>query len=182
MNAPSPASTSPGSPARRSPHQAAASIRFNLNWQWTAIKLQYDRLVNNVMVPNDLIEVSMRKHMNGVVDMDFFVIAVHRLIVVAEQAKNSGCDLNKELKPAIKDFKSRWGNIAAARNALEHIDDQRPERALLPTSSSSGDWQLGMPGNSLKVHEIFRDAQILARTVSKVIEPYEPQQSASQAD
>jgi predicted component of type VI protein secretion system len=44
-------------------------------------------------------------------------------------------------------------------------------------SSGSGDWQFGMPGNSINMHELFRDAQILARLISKMIEPYEPQQA-----
>jgi len=76
--------------------------------------------------------------MNGIVDMDFLVIAVRRLLLVAEQAKKSGCDVNGELKPIIKGFKSNWGHIVAARNSLEHVDDPRPEGALVPVSCTSG--------------------------------------------
>jgi hypothetical protein len=175
MDATSSVQSSPNPPGEGSLHQAANSIRFNLNWQWTAIKLQHDRLTDSSISPNDTVEVSMRNHMNGIVDMDFLVIAVRRLLRVAEQAKKSGCDVNKKVKPAIKEFETHWGHIIGARNSLEHVGGHGT--FLLPMSSSSGDWQFGMPGNSIKMHELFRDAQILARVISKVIEPYEPQQA-----
>jgi hypothetical protein len=160
-------------PDRSALHQAATNIRFNLNWQWTAVKLQHERLAANVLSPDDLVEESMRKHLNGMVDMDFLVVSVHRLLLVAKQAKSSGCDTSGTLKPVIKDFESRWGHIISARNALIHIDDKRPKTALLPISSTNGDWQFGMPGNSIDMHELFKDAHTLAKAIAKVIEPYE---------
>ena len=50
MSAPSPAPPGSGSSEARSLQQTAASIRFNLDWQWTAIKLQHDRLADNVIL------------------------------------------------------------------------------------------------------------------------------------
>lgn len=167
----------PDPPGRPSPQQMAHVIRFNLNWQWTAVKLQHERLADNVLSRDDLVAVSMRKHLTGMVDMDFLVISVHRLLLVAKQAKGSGCDVNGTLKDVIKDFESRWAHITGARNALQHIDDMYPKMLLLPTSSSSGDWQFGMPGNSIDMHELFKDAQTLAKAIAKVIEPYEPRES-----
>lgn len=180
MNSTSPASASPGSSGVPSLHQAAAAIRFNLNWQWTAIKMQYERLSNSILSPDDLVDVAMRKHMSGIVDMDFLVIAVRRLLRVAEQAKRSGCDANGTLKPVIKDFESHWGHIIDARNSLEHVDDPRPERVLLPMSSSNGDWQFHMPGNSINMQELFNAAETITKTINKVIEPYESQQANPQ--
>jgi hypothetical protein len=49
-------------------------------------------------------------------------------------------------------------------------------------SSTSGDWQFGMPGNAINMHELFRSAEILAKTTNEVIEPYESQQSNPQVD
>jgi hypothetical protein len=50
-----------------SPQQMAHVIRFNLNWQWTAVNLQHERLVSNVLSCDDLVEASMRKHLTGMV-------------------------------------------------------------------------------------------------------------------
>jgi hypothetical protein len=168
---------SPHDPREKpSPEHMAHVIRFNLNWQWTAVNLQHERLVGNVFSRDDLVEVSMRKHLTGMVDMDFLVISVYRLFLVANQAKGSGCDVNGILKDVIKDFESRWSHITGARNALQHIDDRYPKTLLLPMSSSNGDWQFAMPGNSIDMHELFKDAKTLAQAVAKVIKPYEPQQ------
>src|ERR1700683_1972128 len=160
--------------------QVAASTRFGLNWQWTAIRLQYERLTSNVISPKDLIEVSMRKHMTGVIDMDFLVIAVRRLLRIADHAKRSGCDVNGTLKPLIRDFESHWGHVIDARNSLEHVDEPRADRALFPSSSSKGDWQFHLPGGNIDVHELFKDAENLAKAISKIIEPYESQPATSQ--
>ena len=94
--------------------QRAAQIRYGVNWQWTAVKMQYERLMaRKPMQPGDLVEVAALEHMQGVVDMDFLVTAVRRLLRVAEQARRSGCDTNADLKVPMKIFTSalepcRW--------------------------------------------------------------------------
>ena len=87
--------SSPGSPL----WQRAAAVRYGVNWQRTAVKMQYERLMTRSMaLPDDLAEQALREYTRGVIDMDFFVTAVGRFLRVADQAKRSGCDANGELK------------------------------------------------------------------------------------
>ncbi len=135
--------SSPGSPL----WQRAAAVRYGVNWQWTAVKMQYERLMTRSMaLPDDLAEQALREYTRGVIDMDFFVTAVGRFLRVADQAKRSGCDANGELKIAVKIFMSRWSHVIAARNSLEHFD--QPGNALVPMQSSDSDgrWKFLTPG------------------------------------
>jgi hypothetical protein len=102
----------------------AGQIRYHLNWQGTAIKVQYDRLAANMYVdPEDSVLESMNSHMRAVVDLDFLVTSVRRLLRVAEQARSFGLDPKRELKLAIKVFNSRWlPYLVDIRNTLEHVD------------------------------------------------------------
>jgi hypothetical protein len=84
--APSPSS---GPPTDRRPEQKVAELRFNLNWQWTAVKMQYGRLVSNAISQDDTLGALVHKHMAGIVDLDFLVMSVHRLLRVAHQARAS---------------------------------------------------------------------------------------------
>lgn len=46
--------------------------------------------------------------MRGIVDFDFLVMSVHRLLHVAKRARTLGCDTTGELALPIRVFKSRW--------------------------------------------------------------------------
>jgi hypothetical protein len=154
--------------------QRAAQIRYGVNWQWTAVKMQYERLMaRKPMQPDDLVEVALPEHMRGVVDMDLFVTAVRRLLRVAEQARRSGCDSNADLKVPIKIFNSRWGHVVDVRNTLEHVDG--PGVPIVPMQSSNPDsrWLFLTPGNHLSVQHLFEDSAKLYAAICKAIEPYE---------
>jgi hypothetical protein len=110
--------------------------------------------------------------MTGVVDMDFFVIAVRRLLRVAHDAKRSGCDRSGILKPLIKDFEAQWKQIVEARNYLEHVDDHNVSTYIVPMSSTNGDRRFGMPANSIDMRSLFIDAERLAEAINAVIAPY----------
>src|SRR5204863_7738602 len=65
--------------------QRAAAVRYGLGWQWTAVKMQYERLMaRNMSAPGDLVVEALRDYMRGVIDMDFFVTAVRRFLRVAD--------------------------------------------------------------------------------------------------
>ena len=161
-----------------SPQQRAAQIRYGLNWEGTALQLQYDRLKTRMVPLSGLAEVAGREYMSGVIDMDFFITVVRRILRVADQAKRSGLDTDGLLKSAINDFGLCWSHVTAARNTLEHVDNPQAFRAIVPFHSSNGEWGFLMPGKSVDVHELFKDADNLCRTISKVIRPHEAQVAA----
>ena len=160
-------------PNNRLLQQRANAIRFAVNWQWTAIKMQHERLTARTFSPDDLVEAVVREHMRGVVDMDFFVIAVRRFLRVAIKAKKSGCDAAGTLKPIIRNFETHWDHIIDARNWLEHVDGQNAEGTLLPVHSSNGDWHFTRAGKNVDVNELFKAADELCKAICLVIEPYE---------
>jgi len=154
--------------------QRAAQIRYGVNWQWTAVKMQYERLMaRRPMQPGDLVEAALPEHMRGVVDMDFLVTAVRRLLRVAEQARRSGCDTNADLKVPIRIFNSRWSHVVDVRNTLEHVDCPGVPIVPMQSSDPDGRWLLLTPGNHLSVQDLFEDAAKLCKVICKVIEPYE---------
>jgi hypothetical protein len=154
--------------------QRAAQIRYGINWQWTAIKMQYERLMAyRPIQPGSLVEAAAREHMRGVVDMDFLVTAVRRLLRVAEQARRSGCDTNGDLKLPTRLFNSRWGYVVHVRNTLEHVDSPGVPIVPMQSSSPNGRWNFLTPENNLSVQDLFEDAAKLCKAIYKVIEPYE---------
>ena len=153
--------------------QQAAAVRYGVNWQWTAIKMQYERLMARpTLSPGDLVEHAMHEHMRGVIDMDFLVTAVRRFLRVADQAKRSGCDSKGELKIAIKIFMSRWSHVIDARNSLEHFD--QPGSGLVPAQSSNSEarWQFATSAGSIDMQRLFGDAEKLCKIILKVIDPF----------
>jgi hypothetical protein len=163
--------------------QRAAQVRYGVNWQWTAVKMQHERLMSRPMAsPGDPVEQALNEYMRGVIDMDFFVTAVRRLLRVADQAKRSGCDTNGELKKAIKSFMSRWGRVVHTRNSLEHFDQSGTP--LVPTQSSGpdGGWKFIVPGGHIDMQELFEDAQKLCRAIVKVIEPFDTLAGSAPSD
>jgi len=118
--------------------------------------------------------------MSGRIDMDFFVTAVRRILRVANQTKGSGLDTYGHLKPIVRDFEHRWEHIIDARDTLEHVDEPRSYRALLPFSSSKGELGFLMPGKSIDIYELFMDTDNLCRAIGKVIKPYESETTTSE--
>jgi hypothetical protein len=147
--------------------QRVAQIRYDVNWQGTAVRMQYERLVAHL---NLSLEDMAYAHLRGIVDMDFLVIAVRRLLRVAERARDIGCDVNGELKQAIKIFTSQWGQVIDVRNALEHIDHGRA--GIVPVQGG-GTLLFAWRGEQVDVHKLFRAADNLCKTICRVIEPQE---------
>jgi hypothetical protein len=147
-----------------------AQIRYDVNWQGTAVRMQYERLVAHLDLP--LGEGSIA-HLRGVVDLDFLVISVYRLLHVAERAKTFSCDIDGKLKLAIKVFRSRWDEeLKDVRNALEHLDHGGAH--IIPFRSGSTISFLWR-GGKIDVHEIFTDADKLCAAICRAIEPLETQ-------
>jgi hypothetical protein len=158
----------------RSVASRVSQVRFSINWQWTAIRLQYDRLMTRSRLSTELMPY---EHMKIVADMDFLVIILRRFLRTAEQARQipSGCQ--SQLRLATKVFYSRWGNLTDIRNALEHPDTTAmfPVPAVsFPMHEDSGSQFVFMwPGGNLDLGKLFDDAQTILKAILGVIEPLE---------
>lgn len=148
--------------------QRAAQIRYDINWQGTAARMQYERLVTHM---SRSLEDRLMAHMSGVVDLDFLVISVNRLLHVAERARDFGCDNDGKLKVAIKLFISRWlPQLRDIRNALEHLD--QGGAGIVPVQGDDT-MLFAWPGGQIDVHKLFKAADELIKAVCRTIEPLE---------
>lgn len=146
----------------------AAQIRYDINWQGTAVRMQYERLVAHMgLSPEERVSALL----HAVVDLDFLVISVHRLLHVAKRARAFGCGTDAELKTAINLFSSRWlPQLRDVRNALEHLD--HGSIGIVPVQGGgtiSFIWRDGQ----LDVHELFKAADKLIKTICLAIQPLE---------
>lgn len=149
----------------------AGQIRYSLNWQGTAIKVQYERLAANMHVdPEDSVLESMNSHMRAVVDLDFLITSVRRLLCVAEQARDFGLDPKRKLKLAIKIFNLRWlPYLVDIRNTLEHIDGSGTPFA----PSRGGTISFAHPNGQVDAGKLYIAARELHKAISRAIEPFE---------
>lgn len=99
--------------------QRIAQIRYEVNWQSTAVRMQYERLAAHLQLPQ---EEQLAAHMRAVVDMDFMITAVRRLLRVAERARRIGVDGSGELRQAVRAIAPQSAQVVRVRNALEHLD------------------------------------------------------------
>ncbi len=81
--------------------------------------MQYERLTERSRLPP---ERTFYEHMQTVADMDFLVTSVRRLLRTAELGRRIPSEHQPQLKLSLKIFNSRWGNLTAVRDALEHSD------------------------------------------------------------
>jgi hypothetical protein len=133
----------------------AAELRYIANWQWTAVKMQHERLMaRSAALEGPPTEEAIHEYMRGVVDMDFFVTAVRRLLRAAELARGSGCDPEKTLKLPIKIFTSRWHHVITVRDELEHFDGQARRGAVsgLVPMHGGGSWKIARPGAQIDLY------------------------------
>jgi hypothetical protein len=165
--------------APRSVASRVSQVRFSINWQWPAIRMQYERLMER---SHQSPEQMFYEHMNTVADMDFLVIMVRRFLRTAEQARRIPSERQPQLKLAIKIFYSHWGNLTDVRDALEHSDTatMSPVPAIsLPTlGDSAGQFVFMWPGGNLDLGRLFEDAQSILKAILGVIEPLEAERDA----
>jgi hypothetical protein len=148
--------------------QRVAQIRYDVNWQGTAIRMQYERLVAHLDLS---LEDRWRAHMRAVVDLDLLVISVNRLLNVAERTRRFGCDSNGQLKRATKIFRSQWDSqLTDVRNALEHLD--QGGAGIIPVEGG-GTLLFVWRGGQVDAHKLFNAADNLCRVICRVIEPLE---------
>jgi hypothetical protein len=150
----------------------AGQIRYSVNWQGTAIKVQYERLAVNMHInPEIPVIESARAHYQAIADLDFLITSIRRLLRVAEQARSYHLDPNKELKLAIKIFNSRWHpSLVNIRNALEHVD--KPGTPFFP--ARGGDTMAFVyPGGQIDAGKLYTAAMNLHQAICKAIEPFE---------
>jgi hypothetical protein len=152
--------------------QRAGHIRYNANWQGTAITMQYERLAASMHIdPESLITEALKSHMRAVADLDFLITSVRRLLRVAEQARSMRLDPKKELKLAIRIFNSRWQpQLVNIRNALEHIDG--PGMRFFPILGG-GAIAFVYPGGQVDAGKLYIAAMKLHKAICGVIEPLE---------
>ena len=150
----------------------AGQVRYGANWQGTAIKMQYERLATNMQVdPEQPVLDSLRLHMQALVDLDFLITSIRRLLRVAEQARRLGLDRDRRLKLAIKVFSSHWQPyFVDIRNTLEHVD--KPGLPIGPFRGG-GKVAFSCPGGEVDATELYNAAMGLHRAICQVIEPFE---------
>lgn len=145
--------------------QRVAWIRFHLDWQGSALLLEYNRLRSATDLSNSFAQLA---------DMDFLIIVVRRILRVAQKAKESGLDANKLLKSTVQRFEARWGRaLIDLRDEMEHIDQPKASRLFVPVRSTAGELIFLLPGGSIDLHELFNDTEKLCRVIAEVIRPYE---------
>jgi hypothetical protein len=148
-----------------------SEVRFHINWQWTAIRMQYDRLLERSRQPPELM---LMEHMQVVADMDFLVTSVRRLLRTATLARQIPSAHQQQLKLALRLFNSRWGNLKVVRDALEHSDTAAtfPVPAVGIPSSGNGDGEFTFmwPGGNLNLGKLYEDARSIAQAIISIIE------------
>jgi hypothetical protein len=147
----------------------ALKVRFHINWQWPAIKMQYERLMERANLP---VNRMVYEHMLMVADMDFLVIMVRRFLRTAEQARQIPSNNQKQLKLAINVFNSHWKNTIKVRDALEHIERAGvfpvPAASFPKAADGSAEFTFMWPGGNLDLGKLFGDAQSIMRAIVKV--------------
>jgi hypothetical protein len=144
--------------------QRVAQVRYDANWQGTAVRMQYERVAAHLELPP---EEQLAAHMRAVVDMDFLITAVRRLLRVAQRARRLGVDSSGELREAVKAIAPQAAQVVRVRNALEHLDQQGV--GIVPVAGG-GSMSFASVGGPIDVHELFKAAEDLCKGICRVIE------------
>jgi hypothetical protein len=161
-----------------SPASRVAQVGFHLRWQWPAVSMQYERLMERSRLPMERV---LAEHMRTIADMDFLVTAVRRLLRTAELALPIRSEHRPQLKLALTAFNSRWReSLKSIRNALEHLDasgDFPVPSVGIPTSGNGeGSFTFAGVHGNLDLGKLYEDAQSVAAAIAKVIESAEAEQ------
>ena len=114
---------------------------------------------------------SLRLHMQALVDLDFLVTSIRRLLRVAEQARRFGIDPDRKLKIAIKIFNSRYqSHLVDIRNSLEHVDS--PGLPFVPFRGG-GKIAFSYPGGEVDASDLYDAAMDLYKAICRAIERFE---------
>lgn len=141
-----------------------AEVRYDVNWQGTAVRMQYERLGAHLELPQ---EEQLAAHMRAVVDMDFLVTAVRRLLRVAERARRIGVDGSGELREAVRAIAPQSAQVVRVRNALEHFDQQKV--GIVPVAGG-GSVSFMWASGQVDVHELYKAAEDLRKAIWRVLE------------
>lgn len=160
--------------ARPAERGRVADVRFHINWQWPAIDMQYQRLIERTRLSADNMLV---EHMRIVADMDFLVTAVRRFLRTAAVARQIPSEDQHQLKLALKVFNSRWGNLKPVRDALEHSDTAAnfpvPAVATTVTGNGEGEFIFMWPGDNIHLTKLYEDSRSILKAILGIIQPLE---------
>jgi len=152
----------------------ASRVRFNVNWQWPAIEMQYERLIERSRLPPERM---FAEHMLMVADMDFLVTSVRRLLRTAAAARKVASEQQPQLKLALGTFNSRWGNLTKVRDALEHSDTAAdfplPAVGIPASGQGDGEFTFMWSGGNLDLGKLYADACSIVRAIVSVIDSAE---------
>lgn len=141
--------------------------------------MQYERLIERSRLPQERMLI---EHMQMVADMDFLVTSVRRLLRTAELARRIPSEHQPQLKLAIKILNSRWGNLKAVRDALEHSDTAAtfpvPAVGIPMSGHGDGKFTFMWPGGNIDLGKLYEDAQSILKTIIRVIESLEAERDA----
>ncbi|MGO9077952.1 MAG: hypothetical protein ACLQDY_02770 [Streptosporangiaceae bacterium] len=139
-------------------------IRYELNWQATALRMQYERLVHHLGLSENE---RLLGYMQSVTDLDYLVITAHRIYRLADIAKGYGIDRDGELKDVIGAFRRDWKpKLIKIRDALEHLD--HGSVGLLPYEGDGVITFASILG-PIDVHELYKAADELCQAISRAV-------------
>jgi hypothetical protein len=142
--------------------------------------MQYERLTERSRLPP---EHMLFEHMQVVADMDFLVTAVRRLLRTAALARRIPSEHQPQLKLALKVFGSKWGNLTAVRDALEHSDTTilfpLPVVGTTQHGQGAAEFTFAWPGGNLDIGKMYEDARSILNAIVGVIEPIEAERDTA---
>ena len=159
-------------------------VRFHINWQWPAVKMQYERLIARSSLT---VGQMPAEHMRMVADMDFLVTSLRRFLRTAELARQIPSEHQPQLKLALSIFNSRWwSTLKAVRDALEHFDTTAmfpaPAVGIPASGSGEGHFVFMWPRGNLDIGKLYEDAEPIKKAIVSIIGPIEAQRDVRKLD
>jgi hypothetical protein len=160
-------------------------VRFHFNWQWPAIQMQYERLMERASQPQERMLV---EHMRTVADMDFLVTAMRRFLRTAQVALQIRSKYHAQLKLALRIFESKWWtSLKEIRDALEHVETPAagfpvPSVRIPSNENGAGEFILMGPHGNLDMGKLYEDARSIAKAIASIIEQVEGEHDEGKPD
>jgi hypothetical protein len=156
----------------------ALLLRDDADSAWVAVELQHDRIVSVASTePNGNVRLSLLRRK---IDVDFFFMALHRLVVTAELVQEVA-DPRQVMPGALAMFNQKTAGmmlsqadepatIANIRNALEHGQNLE-RRGGLGFGTGPDGWYVSYRDRMVETRQLLEAACELHRSVREAIDP-----------
>jgi hypothetical protein len=158
--------------------QRALMIRDDSDTCWIACQMQHERILNP---GSDVISDSRSSLIQRRIDVDLFVVSLHRLHTVAELAAEVA-DTRKVLPAAIEQFsqhtaglplsenEAKSATIADVRHAFEHAQNLKIRGGLGLASGPDG-WWISYRTRMFETKDLLAAAENLYRAIRAAVDP-----------